>query len=199
MRLKLSPGNSKMGAIPSVSLPAEQTCPAAPCIVNCYGRKIERLRPAVHAAYQNNLDLLRSDPDTYWREAEGGVMVSRFFRFHVSGDIPDSGYLARMVELAVRQPHCQILCFTKRYGLVNEYLGSGRTITDNLHLIFSAWRGYPMDNPYRLPEAHVLYRDGTTTAAESAEPCGGNCTNCAKVSGGCWGLKRGEQVVFKQH
>lgn len=50
-----------------------------------------------------------------------------------------------------------------------------------------------------LPEAHVLYRDGTTTAREDAKKCGGNCTECACISGGCWSLKKGEQVVFKEH
>lgn len=199
MRLKLSPGNSKMGAIPSVSLPAEETCPHAPCIENCYGRKIERLRPVVHNAYKSNLTLLQNEPDTYWREAEGAVMMSRFFRFHVSGDIPNAAYLARMVEVAMRQPSCQILCFTKRYDLVNRYLDSGKTIPGNLHLIFSAWRGYPMKNPYNLPEAHVRYRDGTSTACENAKPCNGNCTTCAQTNGGCWSLRCGEQVIFNQH
>lgn len=199
MRLKLSPGNSKMGQIPSISLPAVETCPPAPCVTDCYGKKIERLRPAVRAAYQSNLALLREDPDTYWREAEGAVMLSRFFRFHVSGDIPDAEYLKRMTELAARQRHCQILCFTKRYDLVNQFLDMGGTIPDNLHLVFSAWRGYPMENPHGLPEAHVRYRDGTTTARENAEPCGGNCSDCARTSGGCWGIQSGGQVVFNQH
>ena len=40
-------------------------------------------------------------------------MLSRFFRFHVSGDIPNTTYLCRMVEVAKRNRHCEILCFTK--------------------------------------------------------------------------------------
>ena len=56
-----------------------------------------------------------------------------------------------------------------------------------------------MDNPFQLPEAHVRYKDGTTTARPDAKECGGNCTECACTSGGCWSLHTGEQVVFNEH
>jgi len=200
MEISISNGNSKMGKIPSVSLPAGQTCrPDAPCFAKCYARKIERLRPTVANAYERNLLVLRTDPDTYWREVEAAIMLNRFFRFHVSGDIPDAPYLEHMTEVARRNPHCQILCFTKEYNLVNDYLQTGNLIPDNLHIIFSGWIGLPMSNPFLLPEAHVRYRDGTTTARADAHDCGGNCTACAITDDGCWVLKRGEQVVFNEH
>lgn len=126
-------------------------------------------------------------------------MMSRFFRFHVSGDIPDIYYLNHMVDIAERNPHCEILCFTKKYVVVNSYLDAGGIIPKNLHLIFSAWRGLKMENPHGLPEAHVRYRDGTTTAHENAVQCSGNCTECALTEGGCWSLKNGQEVVFDEH
>lgn len=126
-------------------------------------------------------------------------MMSRFFRFHVSGDIPDSVYFAHMIEVAERNPHCEILCFTKKYEIVNQHLGFGGVIPINLHIIFSGWQGLTMNNPYNLPEAHVLYRDGSTTAKKDAKSCGGNCTECAITDGGCWSLKNNEQVVFDEH
>lgn len=126
-------------------------------------------------------------------------MMSRFFRFHVSGDIPDIYYLNHMVDIAERNPHCEILCFTKKYVVVNSYLDAGGIIPKNLHLIFSAWRGLKMENPHGLPEAHVRYRDGTTTAHENAVQCSGNCTECALTEGGCWSLKDGQEVVFDEH
>ena len=126
-------------------------------------------------------------------------MMSRFFRFHVSGDIPDSGYLLHMVEIANRNPHCEILCFTKKYDIVNFWIDSGYSIPANLHLVFSVWRGLPVNNKYNLPEAHVRYRDGSTTARPEAKECGGNCTECAITDNGCWILKNGEQVVFDEH
>lgn len=214
MTVKISPGNSKMGAIPSVSLPAGSTCPKnAPCYGKCYARRLERFRKTVHESYVQNYEILKSDPETYWREVEAAVMMNRYFRFHVAGDIPDADYLEHMIGIAKRNPHCEILCFTKKYGIVNDYISgawleidrgpsalpSDVPIPPNLHLIFSAWRGFEMENPWNLPEAHVVYKDGTTTARANAIPCGGNCTNCAKTNGGCWNLKYGEQLTIREH
>lgn len=200
MQVSISEGNSKMGKITSVSLPSVVTCRRdCACCKKCYARRIEARRRVVRDAYQRNLEILTCDPDTYWREVEAAIMLNSFFRFHVSGDIPNMDYLEHMVDIADLNPHCQILCFTKRYEMVNDFLKGGRTIPENLHLVFSAWKGLEMPNPYNLPEAHVLYRDGTTTARPDAHPCGGNCTTCAITSGGCWVLKNGEQVVFHEH
>lgn len=202
MNIKISPGNTKMGSIPSVSLPAGLTCRAdCACRSKCYAMKLERLRSSVRNAYRHNYEILNTDPKTFWREVEASVMASRFFRFHVSGDIVDGAYLEHMIDIARRNPHCEILCFTKKYDLVNGavFEGGVAVIPTNLHLIFSAWRGLPMDNPYAFPEAHVRYRDGFTTASENAKECGGNCTECAITNGGCWTLHKGEQVVFNEH
>lgn len=197
--VKISKGNSKLGAIPSVSLPSIKTCRNCACQEKCYAQKLERLRPAVRNAYQHNLEVWIKDPETYWREVEASIMMSRFFRFHVSGDIPSFKYLINMVEIARRQPHCEILCFTKKYNLVNELIEQGGELPGNLHMIFSGWVGLEMANPFSLPEAHVRYRDGSTTAREDAIECSGNCTECALTEGGCWNLQKGQQVVFNEH
>ena len=197
--VKISKGNSKLGAIPSVSLPSIKTCRNCACQEKCYAQKLERLRPAVRNAYQHNLEVWIKDPETYWREVEASIMMSRFFRFHVSGDIPSFKYLINMVEIARRQPHCEILCFTKKYNLVNEFIEQGGELPGNLHMIFSGWVGLEMVNPFSLPEAHVRYRDGSTTAREDAIECSGNCTECALTEGGCWSLQKGQQVVFNEH
>ena len=208
MTVHISPGNSKMGAIPSVSLPAGTTCRKdAPCYGKCYARRLERFRKTVHNSYVDNYTLLKSDPDTYWREVEAAIMTSRFFRFHVAGDIPDKDYFLRMLDVANRNIHCEILCFTKQYEIVNEVMDEffehtkpvKPILPPNLHLIFSAWKKLEMQNPWGFPEAHVIFMDGSTTAREGAVECGGNCTICAKTKGGCWSLKSGEQLVIHEH
>lgn len=200
MNVKISNGNAKMGAIPSVSLPAGVTCRSdCECSKKCYAKRIERLRPSVRSAYQHNYDLLNSDSNTYWREVEASIMMSRFFRFHVSGDIPDDSYFEHMVDIARTNTHCEILCFTKKYDIVNNHINIIGKLPKNLHIIFSGWRDIEMVNPHNLPEAHVRYRDGSTTAREDAKTCGGNCTECATTTGGCWSAKNGEQVVFHEH
>ena len=198
--VSISKGNSKMGCIPSVSLPPVTTCrPNAPCIGKCYAHKLAKLRPSVRNAYSNNMTLLNEDPTTYWREVEATIMLARYFRFHVSGDIPDETYLRRMVSVAARNTHCEILCFTKKYELVNQYLSEGYCIPQNLHIIFSGWIGLEMANPFSLPEAHVKYKNGFTTAKEDAIECGGNCTECALTDCGCWKLKSGQQILLNEH
>lgn len=204
MGVSISKGNSKMGSIPSVSLPAVKTCRHdCECVDKCYAFKLERFRKTVHNAYENNYDILKTQPNTYWREVEASIMTSRFFRFHVSGDIPDGEYFSRMIEIAERNPHCEVLCFTKRFDIVNHKLDemvlAGKFLPANMHVVFSGWRGLEIDNPYDLPEAHVLFRDGVTTARPDAHACEGNCTECAVTTSGCWTLGRGEQVVFKEH
>lgn len=200
MNVKISNGNAKMGAIPSVSLPAGITCRSdCECSNKCYAKRLERMRPSVRQAYKHNYDLLNSDPNTYWREVEASIMMSRFFRFHVSGDIPDATYFEHMVDIARTNTHCEILCFTKKYDIVNSHINIIGKLPKNLHIIFSGWHDIEMVNPYNLPEAHVRYRDGSTTAREDAKLCGGNCTECAITDGGCWTAKHGEQVVFNEH
>lgn len=216
MNIKISPGNAKLGSIPSISLPAGVTCrDDCECRNKCYAKRLERIRKSVREAYQHNYQVLKCAPNTYWREVEASIMMSRFFRFHVSGDIPDEKYLDMMVHISKRNPHCEILCFTKKYDIVNDCItrrlaandiwgdtqhdGYTDVIPPNLHLIMSGWKDLKMDNPYSLPEAHVRYRDGSTTASGSAVECGGNCTECALTEGGCWTLGEGQQVVFDEH
>ena len=194
--ISISSSNTKMGNIPSVSLPAVVTCRKCDCHKKCYARKLERLRPSVRNAYKRNLDILTSDPDTYWREVEASIMMSRFFRFHVSGDIPDSTYFDKMAEIAERNHHCQILCFTKKYEIINEHISDNWALPENMHVIFSAWDNLQMVNPFNLPVAYVRYRDGHTEAPDGAYACSGNCSECARTDGGCWSLKEGESVVF---
>ena len=200
--VSISRGNAKMGNIPSLSLPPIISCSKEACKFcgkKCYAAKIARLRPkTVGAAYQRNLDILKSDPEQFWREVDAALMINRFFRFGVSGDIYDKDYFANMVRLARKNSHCQILCFTKQFDIVNDYLAEHK-LPKNLHVIFSAWRGMTMNNPFNLPEAHVFYKDGFTTAKDGAKLCTLNCFSCAVKGSNCWSLKKGESVVFREH
>ena len=194
----ISKGNSKMGTIPSVSLPAITTCRKCGCNKLCYATKGRFAFSNVEQSLERNLRILNEDPEKYWREVDAALKLNRFFRFHVSGDIPNPEYFKRLVKEARANKHCDILIFTKKFEIVNEYLDSHR-LPANLHVLFSAWKGLNMPNPHHLPEAHVFFRDGTTTAKPSAKPCGGHCVSCALKGTGCWALKRNEQLVIIQH
>ena len=139
-----------------------------------------------------------NDKEKFWREVNGAVAITTYFRFFVSGDIYDKDFLENMVLCAKKNKQCNILCFTKKYSLVNEYLEHHR-LPKNLNIVFSAWKGLEMNNQHNLPEAHVMYKDRTTTAKDGAKWCSGNCAECCVNNKGCWVLKRGEQILFKEH
>ncbi len=197
-KISISPGNSKMGAIPSVSLPPIVTCPAdCPCSKKCYAAKLCRIYPSVKRAYQNNLDILRKNPAQYWNGIYEAAKMTRFFRYHVSGDIPTAEYFAHMVHMAQVLPGTNFLAFTKKYDIINGYLNHGGTVPKNLHIIFSEWDGLTVPNPHNLPTAAVIFKG--TEPAPNWKICGGNCAACACQGVGCWELKKGETIAFYEH
>lgn len=195
--ISISKGNSKMGFIPSVSLPPIVTCAAnCTCAKKCYAAKLYRIYPSVRKAYQKNLDILKNDMDNYFIQVKAAAMISKYFRYHVSGDIPDMNYLDRMVKLAEELPGTTFLAFTKQYNFINNFLQYAE-IPSNLKIIFSAWPGMPMENPNNLPVANVIFKG--QTPADDWKICGGNCSECACRGVGCWELKKGETIAFYEH
>lgn len=206
--ISISKGNIKMGQIPSVSLPPVKTCSPDACKTcakqKCYALKIYKLRKTVRDAYNRNLKILKEDPEQFWREVEAAIMTTTVFRFSVSGDIYDKDYLKHMVKLAEKYPHCEMLAFTKKFDLCNEWLATHSfCFPRNLHIIYSAWRGLEMNNPFDMPECHVIFKDGTMTAKKQKVSyyCGGNCMECycSPNHRGCLSLRKGEQILIKEH
>lgn len=198
-KISISPGNIKMGAIPSVSLPAVVTCPKGiPCAKLCYALKISNLRKNVKNAYFRNLDILESNPASYWAQVKAAAIATRFFRYHVSGDIPNPEYLNNMIQLAQDLPHTEFLCFTKQHAFVNAFIAAGGSIPGNLKIILSQWdSSWKVDNPHGLPESAVIFKG--EQPKEGWTVCPGNCFDCAIRGGGCWTLKSGETIAFNQH
>lgn len=198
LKVSISPGNSKLGAIPSVSLPACTTCnPNAPCFKECYAVKIARIYKTVTMAYDRNLNILKNDPAAYWLQVRAAATMTKYFRYHVSGDIPDMEYFNNMVTLANDLPGTIFLAFTKQYDIINEYLNNGGVIPENLKIIFSNWGAWKCNNPYKLPQCEVIFKNGLP--AEDWKICGGNCTECACAGIGCWELKNNETIAIYKH
>lgn len=197
-QISISRGNSKMGAIPSVSLPACITCnPGAPCFGKCYARRLQCRYKSVGEAYARNLDILTRDPLAYWAQVKAAAVTTRFFRYHVSGDIPNIEYLFRMVATAMELPGTTFLAFTKQYNIVNAWIDNGGVIPSNLRIIFSNWGAWKCDNPYGLPVCEVVLKG--SEPAPGWKICGGNCTACACAGVGCWELKNGETIAIYEH
>lgn len=197
-KISISRGNAKMGAIPSVSLPACVTCnPDAPCFKKCYARRLAARRATVRDAYAKNLEIYENEPHTYFIQIQAAATVTRFFRYHVSGDIPNKLYLLLMITTANKCPGCNFLAFTKQYNIVNDYLNGGGVIPQNLKIIFSNWGAWKCENPYNLPTCEIILKGDAP--ADDWKICGGNCTDCACRGVGCWELKNGETIAIYEH
>lgn len=197
-KISISPGNAKMGAIPSVSLPPVVTCPKnAPCAKKCYAAKLCRIYPSVKKAYQKNYDILNNNEIEYWQQVQNAAKMTKYFRYHVSGDIPDMHYFHWMCAIAETVKNTQFLAFTKQYDIVNTSITAGGHIPDNLHIIFSEWDDVTIPNPYNLPTAAVIFKGHQPR--DSWKICGGNCAACACAGVGCWELKNGETIAFYEH
>ena len=197
-KISISKGNRKMGEIKSVSLPPIITCAKnCTCAKKCYAAKICRIYKNVKEAYNRNLDILMTDPEEYWRQVNEELATERFFRFHVAGDIPNYQYFLDMVDAMNNNPHCEALCFTKRYDIVNKAMDNGVEIPSNLNILFSKWPGMEMHNPYNFPVAHVIFKG--EKPEENWNICTGNCLKCAVKKVNCWNLKKGEHVAFDEH
>jgi len=200
----ISAGNSKMGKVASVSLLPVLTCPArcnGTCGDKCYAKKLAILRPSVARSYARNTAVAWLAPEAFFRAVNQAMKSVAYFRYHVSGDVPGPDYLRSVVRSCLDNPHCQVLMFTKRFELINDYIRSSGPLPDNLHCLFSGWTNlFPTEggfNPYRLPETTVYARE------EDIRPewtlCGGNCLDCAIHDGGCWTARPGETIAFKIH
>lgn len=198
--VSISYENNKMGKVASVSLLPILTCPArcnGTCGDKCYARKIALLRPTVMRAYARNTAIAKLAPEAFFNAVWEVMKKVPFFRFHVSGDIPNGFYLAMVAYLANCNPFCKVLMFTKRYELVNDFIRDNGSIPSNLKILFSGWTSLKPENPYGLPETTVYAKDEDFRPEWKA--CGGNCLDCALHCGGCWDAKSGETVAFKIH
>ena len=196
--ITISTGNKKMGVIPSISLPACTTCnPEAPCFKDCYAVKIARIYKSARDSYDHNLDILNEDWDSYWEQVRRAVSMARFFRFHVSGDIPNAAYFKEMVITARKYPNTNILAFTKQYNIVNHYIDVFGDLPDNLKIIFSNWGTWKCNNPHNLPQCEVIFKGDKVN--DQWKICGGNCTECACAGIGCWEVKHGETIAIYKH
>lgn len=204
VRIHISGGNIKLGAIMNVSLPPVVTCHnCASCKHYCYAVRNYNRLPDVSNAWNENYLLFLTDPAAYFDSISHAVRLQRFFRWHVSGDIVNQEYFLGMIRVAVENPNCEFLAFTKAYQIVNAAIAAGAVIPKNLHVLFSAAPGTEMPNPYRLPECHINFEDPSKNTycggAEYEHHCNGNCTECVINGCGCFFLKNGDVTIIDQH
>jgi hypothetical protein len=165
----------------------------------CYAVRMYRnkARKSIGASWDRNYNILIEDRKSYFAQIQAVAGLSRFFRWHVSGDIIDTDYLDNMVKIARATKGTTFLAFTKSYEIVNDYLDNHRK-PSNLKLIFSLpFNGAEIDNRHNLPTAAVILKG--QEPKDNYKICGGHCETCACKGIGCWELKKGETIAFYEH
>lgn len=204
--VQVSTSVSKLGpTIPTVNLPPIITCrkdaPCAKCAKDgggCYAMKGHWLFTTVKERLAKNLAAYKENPKLYFDMVAQIFDNYKYARFHSSGDIVDYNYLVGMCKVARKCKETQILVFTKKYELVNQYVKDGHRIPNNLHIVFSGWDNFVPENPYNFPTTHVYFPskpERNKNIPENAIPCSGSCATCHA----CWTLKKGQSVKFKKH
>lgn len=200
IKLHISKGNSKMGAIPSLSLPSGLSCSSLACktcLHDCYWRRhVEARFPLVRKQTLHNLNTCMyslSEAEAYLNWYFDAPNAPRLFRIHVGGDFFSLEYFAMWVRVISSHPQTQFLAFTKQFNILLAY---DKPIPENFSLILSGWPGMVIPEKLRSHFRIAWMQDGTETRIPSdAIECTGNCTDC---HGKCWTLT-GHDVVFHKH
>lgn len=200
IKMCISNGNKKIGRVMNVSLPPILSCGnCKECKFLCYDIKACNQYPnTVIDARIRNWTILKKDRDEYFARIRNAIERRRrnfYFRWHVSGDIIDLDYLKRVVDIARDYPHLIFWTYTKMYWIVNQYcdIYGKESIPSNLTIMFSEWRGVPMDNPYGFPEFRVVFKG---EEEPEGHYCPRNCDVCKAIKRGC---VAGETTYCREH
>lgn len=194
MNTCISNGNSKLGAIPNISLIPGRDCGDVPCKKECYALKAWKAYPSARKAWQGNSRNAHSNPAAYFDAVRTYLTKRqpRFFRWHVAGDFLSQDYLESVNTIASEFPAIRFLAFTKRHDL------DFSNAPANLAIVFSMWPGWGNPQAARdlgLPIAWMDDGNESRIPTDAIE-CPGNCESC----GMCWNLRKlGRDVTFAKH
>lgn len=199
IKMCISMGNKKIGRVMNVSIAPIITCKnCKECKFFCYDIKAIMAYPSCLDARARNTAILMMDREGFFACIDERISHSRrnskFFRWHVSGDMIDTDYLDRMAKIARKHPDWTFWTYTKMYALVNVYVddhggSKDRAIPANLHIMFSKWDGMPMNNPHGFPVFACQMPEGQGKDPDPAtyikHKCPGNCDTCITGKRGC--------------
>ena len=77
----------------------------------CYARQYESFRPIVHAAYEDNTELLTG---SFLADAELPTINAPVFRFHAFGEIINTTHYVNLRRIAGRNPETTFALWSKR-------------------------------------------------------------------------------------
>ncbi|MCI4436574.1 MAG: hypothetical protein JHC33_07170 [Ignisphaera sp.] len=123
-RVVISPNNTKLGKIPSFSLPAINSCPGRTtwCSNLCYADKVARIYKNAEKSYYTNMDATTKVDFVSLMNDEIAKLVKKnikTFRIHVSGDFYDVKYIYRWVSIIQANPEMMFYGYTRSWSVDN--------------------------------------------------------------------------------
>ena len=185
VRAELSRWNSKLGVIPSFSLPVLKTCPGKTefCSRLCYGLKGRFTRQRIRELVQNNLEASRQ-PDFAERMIREILKAKpEAFRLHVIGDFYSVEYVEKWLEIADRLPDVKFFGSTRSWRV----LGLRDAVT-RLRDLPNVYLRASIDLSHLDQPSHSW---GVWSIEGKGDPCphdyslADNCITCKK----CWQTK----------
>ena len=186
LHVHVSQGNDKLGFMLNVSMLPVLTCGNCKACRNyCYAIGTCNYSPDAKRNWAENTALFKRDPDRYFYEIQDYIRWSgslvHYFRWHVSGEIINERYLQGMFETARKFPKWHFYTYTKMHALVNAHADE---IPENMHIMYSHWDGYTIDNPHNFPEFHTKLKKSNTDYSKYFE-CKQDCRECVRKGRGC--------------
>lgn len=194
----ISPGNNKMGHIPSFSTMPIKTCARdVPCAKDCYAVKLARVFKTTRNTWEANTEAVQ---EGRYDEIESDILAyldrtgAEQFRWNVSGDIHDPGFMNMMVRVAKARRSVTFMAFTKKYALVPRHASE---LPGNLRIVLSSWKDFRPADALKAEYPVAYFDDGTDDCGipTDAFHCGGNCEKCLK----CFKMGPGASVYFTKH
>ena len=155
--ITISMENTKMGCVPSFSLPPVVSCnAAAQCTKSgCYMKRLLKIRPSWKRSVDKNYKIVTEHLDDFYRQLNGWLSMyqPKAFRFHVSGDFFSYDYLDICVAIARNNPKVKFFAFTKQWDIIYQY-DKDFGFPNNFSIILSAW--LPRMKDWKPPRALAL-------------------------------------------
>ena len=184
-----------------------------PCFTsgNCYAIA-DMAHPNVRAKAVHNTVLIEKYPE-YFERSYVQMNLLGMPRLHVEGDFVNMDEL----DIVNKNTKNLTMTYTKHYDMVNKYFDQHER-NQNLIIIFSEWKDYPMRNPHNFPVSKVYPTVNQYIKADCDRKCGnlfgaedgylftkGNCSECLLHHymndglGGCFDLREVMSVKMLAH
>ena len=193
----------------SVSLTRETCNKTLACykLGYCYVAKGRFNYPSVRRAYTKNETIYKNNPSDFFLQLQEFFTDNNinYFRYHVSGDIPDYDYFCRIVRNSLLFPKIQFCLYTKKYfereddNYINDYCKKygKESIPNNLHILYSSLENEPINNPYSFNVCWYQPKDKSEKrVSKNAIECTGYCPECLA----CYNVnKHHRDIVINHH